>query len=669
MLTQCALQSLPCTKPNSVPNSGIVGWFDHCDGLRKESLHWHHIWVDCGRPKDGIVAAIMRTTRKKYHTAVIQARKSQVFLKNEKIAEYYTNGNSIKFWREIKRISASGHPTYCNIIDDISTPEGIANAFRNVYAETFHADFVNTDDFVKLRSDLNNECLSENWLKFSPNDVVGACKRLKPDKKDSDMILNSYALMNASFLFYSLLCDLINAIFTHGHVPPSWRSGTIIPLLKSGNVSKCELTSYRPITISSLFGKVVDLLVYNRHYVQLQSSDMQFGFKQKHSTNHCTHVAKEVIAYYVNNGSDVFSCALDLQKAFDKVNLIKLFRKLHARCIPSHCLRVWLDLYYMLELRVLWNGCYSLSFVTFNGVKQGGICSAIFFSVYIDDLLHGLKLLSIGCFVGNIYYGCLAYADDIILLAPTLAALRLMLHYCSVFACDNDIVFNPVKSVCIKFSLHNVDVIQYTVLLQGSSLSWTNKIKHLGHILCSTLNDIDDITSQQNVFVSQFNYFIAKFNGISIALKVRLFMSYCESFYGSQLWDLQHVCIKCFDTVWRKAIRRLWQLPYKTHCNFLPVFANGSNFHTILCKRFNNFANDCFVHCNNLIKFISHVAASSQLHVFGKNVLHACYYQMSCIPALAVGACEMSLVRAGLLHVNGFTVPEVQDLLSFVCCS
>ena len=43
--------------------------------------------------------------------------------------------------------------------------------------------------------------------------------------------------------------------------------------------------------------------------------------------NHCTFVAKEVIglSYYINSGSDVYACALDMQKAFDRVDLVKLF--------------------------------------------------------------------------------------------------------------------------------------------------------------------------------------------------------------------------------------------------------------------------------------------------------------------------------------------------------
>ena len=62
-----------------------------------------------------------------------------------------------------------------------------------------------------------------------------------------------------------------------------------------------------------------------------------------------------------------------------------------------------------------------------NGVKQGGAFSPVLFCIYLDGLLCRLAELKIGCFIGNVFVGALAYADDIALLAPTTRAVRLML--------------------------------------------------------------------------------------------------------------------------------------------------------------------------------------------------------------------------------------------------
>ena len=60
-----------------------------------------------------------------------------------------------------------------------------------------------------------------------------------------------------------------------------------------------------------------------------------------------------------------------------------------------------------------------------------------------------------------------------------------------------------MKSYCIRFSLHDISVEQFTALLQGARLTWFNKIKHLGHTLLDSLNDSEDIICKQNDFTFQ----------------------------------------------------------------------------------------------------------------------------------------------------------------------
>jgi len=50
--------------------------------------------------------------------------------------------------------------------------------------------------------------------------------------------------------------------------------------------------------------------------------------------------------------------------------------------------------------------------------------SPILFCIYIDDLLSGLANLGVGCYIGNWYTGALAYADDIVLMAPNANAMH-----------------------------------------------------------------------------------------------------------------------------------------------------------------------------------------------------------------------------------------------------
>ena len=72
--------------------------------------------------------------------------------------------------------------------------------------------------------------------------------------------------------------------------------------------------------------------------------------------------------------------------------------------------------------------------LSLNGVKQGGITSTLFFCVYINDLLNLLESKGIGCNIGPQYCGAFSYADDIILLCPSVKGTNEMLKLCQDYA-------------------------------------------------------------------------------------------------------------------------------------------------------------------------------------------------------------------------------------------
>ena len=112
------------------------------------------------------------------------------------------------------------------------------------------------------------------------------------------------------------------------------------------------------------------------------------------------------------------------------------------------------------SVRVLWAGISSTYFQALNGVKQRGVISPILFCIYIDDLLKRLSASGVGCCLGSNFVGAMAYADDIVLVAPTPSAMRKMLMICDMYASLYDIIFNAQKSkllvVCAALSLIHI---------------------------------------------------------------------------------------------------------------------------------------------------------------------------------------------------------------------
>jgi hypothetical protein len=275
---------------------------------------------------------------------------------------------------------------------------------------------------------------------------------------------------------------------------------------------------------------------------------------------------------------------------------------------------------------VKWNGTCSAPFSVSNGVKQGGILSPILFCIYMDDLLCELEKNGIGCHVGNMYSGTFMYADDIILLCPSVSGMQNMLITCHKYASDFDIIFNAGKCKLIMFSdKRRKDTIKPVLNLGSDILEIVDKIDHLGHVIPSDISDTYDVQMQQAKFNRKANAVLADFNGISGIVTYQVMKTYCSAFYGSQLWDLNHQNIEGLCVSWRKACRRALRFPWRTHTNLLPSLCNSMSLKYLLMNRTLKFYHSCFTSDNSHIRFSIRNALQVSNTTVGKNLRYLMY--------------------------------------------
>ncbi len=144
--------------------------------------------------------------------------------------------------------------------------------------------------------------------------------------------------------FLKLISDFYNSCITHGFLPDKILMHTIVPI-HNGSKSVHKTDNYRAIVLCVLLLKIFEycLLISNKDKVLV--GNLQFAYKAEHSTSQCTWLAKQVITYYTNNGSNVSACLLHCSKTFDKIKLDLLCKKLNDKGLSPLTVRIKMNMY------------------------------------------------------------------------------------------------------------------------------------------------------------------------------------------------------------------------------------------------------------------------------------------------------------------------------------
>jgi len=618
---KCVLPSVGNTGEKPKSKQPLAGWDEYVADKKEIALLFHWLWKDAGKPRNGYLAHERRRTRAQYHYAICTLKKYQDALKSESMAQSMTNGNMRDFWKETKKMKGSNKklPT---TVDGVTGDENIAQVFLNKFEGLYNSVGYNNNNMEKIKQTVINKLTNESESLitdslFSLDDFKCAIKHIHKNKFDGSLGMFSDHIIYGTDKLWQCLVRLYNAMTVHGVTPTELLCGTLIPIPKNRRANICISDNFRAVCLQSVLCKIMDIMILQRESTNLKTSDLQFGFKKGLSAALATSTVLSTIDYYVNRGGRVYTLALDATKAFDRVQYDKLFAMLIERGVNPLYIRLLLNMYCNQKLRVSFNGSNSSWFGVANGVKQGGVLSPTLFGIYIDGMLKDLEASGYGCYVGEVYCGVVAYADDQQLLAPTGYSLRKMVKVCERYASKYNIKFNGSKSLLMCCGKGNMPP---RILVNGEVVPTVDKMSHLGNVMVCDNNDflIDNIVRDFNIKV---NHFLTDFGRVTSRVKNILFKQHCASLYGVQnciMSDLEEMCV-----AWRKAVRRVWQVPYRTHNRYIPHLSQTFPIGVIISKRFIKHFISGFQNDNNTVQFIfqNSINARSRL---GSNIRYVC---------------------------------------------
>ena len=455
--------------------------------------------------------------------------------------------------------------TWANYFEDLATPHDNPN---------FDADHHRSTELqLLLLEHIQSRALSH--CEVTHETVRSALRRLKQGKAPDAFGITSEHLLAADEMLADTLSVLFTSIVSKGVIPVSLKTGLVHPIPKKGKNPK-RPDSYRRITVTSIIGKLLELIIMDPLKATLapSQSSQQRGFTDSSSSNMAALLLTEAMAETKDLGRPLYITFLDATKAFDVTWHASVFTKIARRGIDGNMWCVLRDWYVDIASHVSWKGDISRVFSELQGVRQGGIHSVEQYKAHTNDSLTLLEEQNTGFHIGSCFVGAPTCADDTALLSDTVHGLQLLNSIMLGEANRDRYLFSDAKT---KIQVHNSkippmlwnEVTPWT--MAGKSIDVVDKHDHLGLTRCCTTIASDHLTRARlrtgiQTSCALFGAGFHGSNGLSPIMCLKLWDTYItpRMTFGLEAIVIPTKMVQALDTYQYNTLRQLQHLPRGT---------------------------------------------------------------------------------------------------------
>ena len=399
---------------------------------------------------------------------------------------------------------------------------------NRIYAEIMQADIVEENEAEGPLKDLNSD--------ITAAEIKAAIRQYNADGKSSDKEeFNPKMFTHLGDNILKYINKLANLCLNQGKW--IWNKSEVIFLRKGGKETYDKPGSYRPISISSYIGKLIEKILAQRIQKYLNilgiNDEDQEGFKAAHNT--IRYLNRLVLGINSDKQKKLTSICLfiDFEKAFDSVWKKGLIVKLHKLGINGKILYLIDDFLMNRKVTININGIVgNIRQSSDIGLPQGSALSPLLFRIYVMDLAAELS--------NREDVSIFKFADDGTIKATAtstpecLKTFNMILKTVSAWSKKWRMMINcqPDKTEVIAFNTAEKD----QALVPSSFKLGENKINRVHHTKALGL-----IIDENLDFLEHSKAVYKKLMGIWIMI----------SQYSNRHWGLQqHVTVQIIKTLW-----------------------------------------------------------------------------------------------------------------------
>ena len=180
------------------------------------------------------------------------------------------------------------------------------------------------------------------------------------------------------------------------------------------------------------------------------------GFRRMRSCQDHLFVLATLIRNRKRNNLSTYACFIDFSRAFDGINITILWCKLSKLDMSGKILNIMKTMYAHIQSAVRLGVELTDWFSVDTGVRQGDNLAPTLFAIYINDFITAMKALNKGLPVGDDCVSCLAYADDVVLVASSHEDVQAMLDAVHVWCTQWRLKVNTFKTKIMHFRKKSV---------------------------------------------------------------------------------------------------------------------------------------------------------------------------------------------------------------------